>query len=217
MKISKGLKEQNIIIGNTYDKYGARNPLVRWIMKGFESTIDKFVNQVRPKDIHEVGCGEGYWTLRWIERGFKVKGSDFSNKIIEMAQTNAKRKNLSSNIFKTCSIYDLNSIEDSANLVVCCEVLEHLEQPEKALATLQSIANPYLILSVPREPLWSILNMARGKYLLSFGNTPGHIQRWSQKAFTQLASQYFDVLEVRTPIPWTILLCYIPNKSNNLP
>lgn len=213
MKISKGLKEQNIIIGNIYDKYGARNPVVRWIMKGFESALDQFVNQVQPNDIHEVGCGEGYWTLRWIEQGFKVKGSDFSNRIIEIARTNAINKDLPPTIFKTCSIYDLNPVEDSANLVVCCEVLEHLEYPEKALTILQSIANPYLIISVPREPLWSILNIARGKYLFHLGNTPGHIQRWSQKAFIRLVSQYFDVLTVQAPIPWTVLLCSLPDKS----
>jgi hypothetical protein len=29
---------------------------------------------------------------------------------------------------------------------------------------------------VPREPIWRIGNMARGRYLGDLGNTPGHIQ-----------------------------------------
>ena len=46
----------------------------------------------------------------------------------------------------------LDPAADSAELVVCCEVLEHLEHPEAALATLASLARPWLIASVPREP-----------------------------------------------------------------
>jgi hypothetical protein len=90
---------------------------------------------------------------------------------------------------------------------MCCEALEHLERPEQALHTLRSIADSYLIASVPREPLWSALNMVRGKYLRIAGNTPGHIQRWSQRAFIALVQNNFEVLEVPVPLPWTMLLC----------
>ena len=37
--------------------------------------------------------------------------------------------------------------------------------------------------------------------------TPGHIQNWSQSQFLSLVSRYFEVLEVRSPVPWTMLLC----------
>lgn len=207
MKIAGGITERGVIVGNAYDKYGSRNPVVRWIMRGFESALDELIGKINPCSIHEVGCGEGYWILRWSEQGIVARGSDFSDKVIELAQANAIDRGLSRHLFKTCSIYDLNPEQDAAELVVCCEVLEHLERPKDGLAALQAIASPYLITSVPREPLWSVLNMARGKYLTDFGNTPGHIQRWSQRTFIRLVSQYFDVLEVRTPLPWTMLLC----------
>ena len=101
---------------------------------------------------------------------------------------------------------------DAADLVVCCEVLEHLERPDDGLQVLQAIVSPYLIVSVPREPLWRALNMARGKYWKDRGNTPGHIQNWSQSQLLSLVSRYFDVLEVRSPVPWTILLCRCLDK-----
>mgnify|MGYP001222751036 CR=1 FL=1 len=207
MKIAGGITERGVIAGNTYDKYGSHNPVVRWVMRGFELALDELIGKVNPRSIHEVGCGEGYWVLRWSERGILVRGSDFSSKVIELAQANAMDRGLSRHLFRTCSIYDLKPEQDAAELVVCCEVLEHLERPEDGLMALQTIARPYLITSVPREPLWSVLNMARGKYLTDFGNTPGHIQRWSRRAFIRLVSHYFDVLEVRTPLPWTMLLC----------
>ncbi len=207
MKISGGLRENGVVVGNAYDKYGSRNPIARWLMQGFESALTELVDRVKPTSIHEVGCGEGYWTLKWVKEGIVARGSDFSSAVIDLARANATEHKLPTEIFKTCSIYDLSPALESADLVVCSEVLEHLERPEDGLNALQSIASPYLIISVPREPLWSAMNMARGKYWADFGNTPGHIQRWSQGQFLGLVSRYFDVEELRTPIPWTMLLC----------
>ncbi|MFH1965419.1 MAG: class I SAM-dependent methyltransferase [Acidobacteriota bacterium] len=207
MKISKGLTEDGIVVGNTYDKYGSSDPIVRWLMQGFKSAMTELVDKVNPVSIHEVGCGEGYWTLKWLEQGIDTRGSDFSSSVIELAQANASNRKLSVETFRVCSIYDLNPQEDVAQLVVCCEVLEHLEYPKAALQSLQAIANPYFIISVPHEPLWSVMNMARGKYWRHWGNTPGHIQRWSYRHFIALVSLHFEVIEIRSPMPWTMLLC----------
>lgn len=207
LKISGGLKEDGIVVGNAYNKYGSSNVIVRQIMAGFESVISGFVNKVAPESIHEIGCGEGYWTLKWLKQGINTRGSDFSQTVIEMAQLNALIMNYSKESFKVQSIYDLKSEVDAAQLIVCCEVLEHLEYPEEALKILATLVDPYLIISVPREPIWSVLNMIRGKYLNDWGNTPGHIQRWSKTEFVELVSRYFDILEIRSPLPWTVLLC----------
>lgn len=207
MKISEGLKEKGIVVGNAYDKYGSSNPIVRWMMQGFGAAMTELVDEIKPTSIHEVGCGEGYWTLKWLEQGIVARGSDFSRTVIELAQANALSQKLAVTTFKVCSIYNLKPETDAAHLVVCCEVLEHLDRPEDALQVLQAVARPYLIISVPREPLWSALNMARGKYWTDWGNTPGHLQRWSQHQFLTLVSRYFEVLEVRSPIPWMMLLC----------
>jgi hypothetical protein len=85
--------------------------------------------------------------------------------------------------------------------------MEHLEQPQRALQALQRITTSDLILSVPREPLWRVLNLARGKYVPALGNTPGHLQHWSRRGFISLASRFFDVVEVVSPLPWTMLHC----------
>jgi len=214
MKISGGLSEKGVVVGNTFDKYHSGNPIVRKIMRGFEAALLKLVADANPSSIHEVGCGEGYWVLRWHEQGLDVRGSDFSGTVIDLAKSNALEHDLTTDIFKQKSIYDLQSEWDSADLVVCCEVLEHLEQPQEALQVLQKISPKYAIFSVPREPIWSMLNVARGKYWSSLGNTPGHIQRWSQREFLTLVSQYFNVEQVSAPFPWTMLLCS-PKKDFN--
>jgi len=207
MKITGGTTERGVVVGNVYDKYASRNPLVRRIMRGFHGALDGLVAQARPRSIHEVGCGEGYWVLRWSEQGIDTRGSDFSEEVIRLARLNAAERGVDAGRFAVRSAYELDPARDAADLVVCCEVLEHLERPDEALRTLQGVARGHLILSVPREPVWRLLNLARGKYVADLGNTPGHVQHWSTGAFLRLVRGYFDVVEVRTPLPWTMALC----------
>jgi 2-polyprenyl-3-methyl-5-hydroxy-6-metoxy-1,4-benzoquinol methylase len=176
-------------------------------MQGFESSLSELVQIAQPGSIHEIGCGEGYWTLRWAEQGIPVRGCDFSEHAIALAKDNANSRGLPLEMFTIKSIYDLIAENDQADLMVCCEVLEHLEDPEAGLQALQRVVGRYLIVSVPREPIWCGLNLARGKYLKALGNTPGHIQHWSKSSFIRLVSKYFKVMEVRSPLPWTMLLC----------
>lgn len=105
------------------------------------------------------------------------------------------------------SIYDLEAKEDSADLIICCEVLEHIENPELALEKLYALDTSNYIFSVPREPLWCTLNFLRGKYLKDFGNTPGHIQHWSSREFIKMIEEAgFKIRLKRNPIPWTMIL-----------
>ena len=207
MKITGGTTERGVVVCNVYDKYASRNPLVRRIMRGFAGALDELVARAGARAIHEVGCGEGYWVLRWNDRGIDARGSDFSEEAIRLARLNAAERGLDASRFAVRSIYELDAARDAAELVVCCEVLEHLERPEEALRALQRVARGHLILSVPREPVWRLLNMARGKYLADLGNTPGHVHHWSTAGFLRLVRGYFDVVEVRTPLPWTMALC----------
>jgi 2-polyprenyl-3-methyl-5-hydroxy-6-metoxy-1,4-benzoquinol methylase len=207
IRIAGGAKDCGVVVGNYYNKYRSRNPIVKWMMNGFESSLSALVSKAAPASIHEVGCGEGYWVLRWNEQGFAARGCDFSDRVIDMARENAVNQGVSPSVFEARSIYDLRTVEDSADLVVCCEVLEHLEHPEVGLQALQRVVKQHMIVSVPQEPLWSVLNLARGKYIQSLGNTPGHIQHWSKQKFFDLVSQYFNIVEVRSPLPWTMLLC----------
>ncbi len=200
--------ENGVIAGNLYDKYGTKNPVARYLVNGFRTYLDGLVSGTGARDIHEVGCGEGSLCIDWAREGKTVRGSDFSEQVIGVARENASASGVDVR-FNACGIYELKPERDAAELIVCCEVLEHLERPEEALEVLARLAHPHLIVSVPREPVWSLMNLARGKYLSSLGNTPGHVQRWSRASFLRLLSSHVHVVKVVTPIPWTMALCRV--------
>lgn len=199
------VEENGVIAGNVTDKYGSKNPLVKRAMQGFNDALFELLALARVGMIHEVGCGEGHLSVKLAQAGYQVKASDFSGKIIDTARKNAALNQVKIQ-FKTSSVYDLNPSRDSAPLVMCCEVLEHLQAPDKAMKILRRLASPFLILSVPREPIWRTLNMLSGRHVKHWGNTPGHIQHWSKHAFVHMVSQYMDVIKVATPLPWTMVL-----------
>lgn len=204
--------EAGTVIGNTYDKYGTRNPIARRLMDGFLAKFDLLLEASGAEGVHEVGCGEGHLSIRMAEAGLTVRASDFSKQIISQAEKNASE--VGAHVaFKPASIYDLDPEEDAAELVVCCEVLEHLEEPERALSVLASLARPFVLVSVPREPLWRVLNVARGKYLRDWGNTPGHLQHWSKRQILNLLETRFDIIEESSPFPWTMVLCRVRNQD----
>ncbi len=204
------LLEDGIPVGNVYDKYHTRNPVAGWLMRGFLDAFSELVDVSGATAVHEVGCGEGELGIHLARRGLAVRASDFSVKIIDRARERAKQAAIAppgSLEFRTADLYRLNPETDAAPLIVCCEVLEHLDRPQAALESLAALARPYLLLSVPREPIWRILNLARGKYFTRLGNTPGHVQAWSRRGFLKLLARHVDVVATRSPLPWTMALC----------
>jgi len=191
--------------GDRTQKYISQNPIEKFLVTNFLSQVHKLVIKSAPNTIHEVGCGEGQIISKILNDKYSILGSDISEQCLALAE-----KELSSKInvsLINADIYKLNPINHSADLVICCEVLEHLSNPEEAMKILSSITKKYLILSVPREPIWRILNLMRFKYFNSLGNTPGHLQNWSKKKFIQFVSSYMNIDMIKSPLPWTILLC----------
>lgn len=194
---------------NFRDKYLKTNVISRYLIDGFFGGIESLVGRTKPdvRTAIEVGCGEGFSTQRIS--GYLGASVAFQALDVEADLVQAARRNNPSLKIDQGTIYDLKHPDRAFDLVFTLEVLEHLEHPEKALKEIKRIANKWLIISVPREPIWSAMNMARGKYWNDFGNTPGHIQRWSTSEFRRFIGSELKVIEMRTPLPWTILLCQV--------
>jgi ubiquinone/menaquinone biosynthesis C-methylase UbiE len=190
------------LVGNVYDKFGSKNPVVRYLMKGFLNTVTDFAKRTHAQSVLEVGCGEGHLVTHLFEQ--LPQETFFSACDLSLERISAiNRAKLS---FQVGSAYQLPYACRSFELVVCCEVLEHLEFPERALDELFRVSSRYVLVSTPREPLWRFLNVARLSYLKKFGNTPGHIQHFSRQSLTTLLETRGRIIGSATPLPWIVLL-----------
>jgi ubiquinone/menaquinone biosynthesis C-methylase UbiE len=196
---------EGTVTGNTYDKYGSKNPVVRRLMAGFQRSLDELFAAAAPQSVLDVGCGEGVLTRSWAERvPGPVVGIDLEDPAIQAEWEARQAPNLSYRVMKA---ENLPFADGEFALATAIEVLEHVPDPEHTLAEMARVARGgHLLVSVPREPLWRVLNMARGAYLKDLGNTPGHINHWSRRAFVRLLGEHGQVIEARSPFPWTMLL-----------
>jgi 2-polyprenyl-3-methyl-5-hydroxy-6-metoxy-1,4-benzoquinol methylase len=197
---------QTVPTGNTYDKYGSSNPLVRRLMAGFERTLDELFTVAAPRSVLDVGCGEGVLTERWARQlgDARVVGIDLHD---HKLAAEWRRRTHSGLEFLTVNVDRGLPFDDGEfDLVGAIEVLEHVADPERVVTEMARVANSYLLVSVPHEPLWRALNVARGAYLRELGNTPGHVNHWSKRAFVGMLSRHGRVSELRSPFPWTMLL-----------
>ncbi len=195
--------------GNTFDKYGSPNPVVRRLMAGFERTLEDLFARAAPESVLDVGCGEGVLTEQWARRlGERpVVGLDLEDPKLAGQWARRSAPNLS---FRTTDGGGLPFGDGEYDLVAAIEALEHIPDPEPTVAEMARVARGHLLVSVPHEPLWRMLNLARGAYVRDLGNTPGHVNHFSRRGFVALLSRHGEVIEARSPFPWTMLLVRVP-------
>jgi SAM-dependent methyltransferase len=193
-----------LVTGNTFDKYRSGNPIHRALVRGFIHSAQDMLSSIEPLDaMLEVGCGPGDLAAALFgpdgREGYI--GTDISREEIALAE-----KQHPHFAFQEASAYALPFADGSFDCVIACEVLEHLEDPHKALQEIARVTRTYALLSVPREPLWRMLNVLRGAYLRDLGNTPGHLQHWSKRRFLSDVRRHFDIVDVCFPLPWMMVV-----------
>jgi SAM-dependent methyltransferase len=200
-----GVTQEPVPTGNTYDKYGSTNPVVRRLMNGFESTLDELWHKAAPDSILDVGCGEGVLTAQWADKlgSGRIVGIDLDDPKLKAEWDKRQRSNLE---YRVEDATHLSYGDNEFDMSTAIEVLEHVPDPERTVSEMARVAKRWVLVSVPREPLWRGLNMARGAYWKDLGNTPGHINHWSKRSFVSMLSRYGTVEEARSPFPWTMVL-----------
>jgi ubiquinone/menaquinone biosynthesis C-methylase UbiE len=207
----------NFVEGNYEDKYNAGNPISQFLMTRFLTTFRLLLKTIKENNhistICEIGCGEGE-LLKILREYFphaEIFACDLSPNEIKKAKVNCKGLNIH---FSVQDAQQLNYKDKQFDLLVACEVLEHIPEPNKTISEMQRIGK-LAVVSMPIEPLWRVLNILRFKYLHDFGNTPGHLNHWSQRSFQkQLKLFHIFPLVMATPYPWQMYLVGLePNFS----
>ncbi len=194
----------NIPVGNLFDKYHSKNPLIKIILSKYYNDLNELIKEANPQSVLDVGCGGGYVTNLIKERNNQIliSGCDIGRDIINETQT--KYRDIP---FSVKDIYELNVGDNYVDCGMVTEVLEHLRNPKKAIREVKRISKDYCIFTVPREPIWRIANLLRLAYISELGNTPGHIQNFSIKDFEKLLRDVFKEVKVIKSSIWSIALC----------
>ena len=192
---------------DNFKKHTSKNPVQKFLINNFEKTIANEVKKLNVNSILDAGAGEGF-TLEYLRKrniGKTYEGIDFFGKAVEIGTK------IHPNItLKKESVYEMQYKNNSFDLVLSTEVLEHLEEPKKALKEIFRVSKKYVLLSVPNEPIFMGSNFLRGKNWSRFGNDIEHINHWTFWSFENFVKKYagvkLQVLSKKYPFPWTMLV-----------
>jgi 2-polyprenyl-3-methyl-5-hydroxy-6-metoxy-1,4-benzoquinol methylase len=167
----------------------------------FRARVVGHIAAERPGRVLEVGCGQG-WLLKAIADALpeaELHGLDIRPDVVGYA-----RELVPSAEVVVGNGERLPFEDASFDVVVCSEVLEHVNDPSSVLAEIDRVGRGVAVLSVPDEPWFWGANLARGKHLATLGNCPGHIHHWSGGSFARLLRPRYDRVSVERSFPWLI-------------
>lgn len=188
------------------------------IMKYYYDSLNRLFNIVSDEkeisSVLDVGCATGDVVSKIAIKA--PKASFLAIDIMEQAIAAAKKKYIKiENLHFETKDFLGENIVGKYDLVMCLQTLEHIEDfiLEDFIRKIFELAHQAVILSVPREPIWSLANICRFKYLSRFGNSPHHLQHWRKTTFEgfimKIARKFWKNAEIITLSPiklWTIVL-----------
>jgi ubiquinone/menaquinone biosynthesis C-methylase UbiE len=194
---------------SNFRKYTSRNPIQKYLVNNFLKTLFLCIDNLKIKKVLDAGCGEGFVLSEFKKRkiGDYLEGIDFSEEAL-----NTGKKLFPYLSLKKGDIYNMPYENNTFDIVICTEVMEHLKEPEKVMDEVVRVSKKYCLFSVPNEPLFMISNLLRGKNISMLGNDIDHVQHWSSRDFESMIRIRLDVLDVKKPFPWTIVLSKKKNK-----
>ena len=141
------------------------NPLrLEFILNNFDKSISK-------KNVLDIGCGGGLISESLAKKKAKVTGIDENICSIKQAKEHAKISSLKIKYINHSLDSFFNKNKKKFDLILCLEVLEHVNDVEKTLDKITKLLNPgaILILSTINRNLKSLI-FAKifGEYILNW-------------------------------------------------
>lgn len=167
------------------EKYKSKNPLKRSMVERLNyrilDIVGNIINNKADVRILDAGCGEGFIDRLIIDRypGVRITGLEFTKEAITIAKaTNPSVEYIQGDV---CN---MPFKDRSFDFVLCTEVLEHLQDPEKAMKEIMRVSTGRFLITVPNEPWFCIGNMIVLKNISRLGNPIDHINHWTKGSFT---------------------------------
>ena len=158
--------------------------------------------------IVDIGCGEGI-TLEKLVTLYpdrQIVGIDSEPENIDICQKHGLP-------IQYGTVFDLPFEDNAIDCVLFFEVIEHLDEPEKALAEIRRILKPggRLILIFPNDRMFMISRLLTGMVKEAFYDA-GHVMHWTPSKIRKAlkASGFSPVAQCNLPFPfWPISLHHL--------
>lgn len=163
--------------------------------------IAELAEDARPASVLEVGCGQGWLLARLADAlpDARLAGMDIREDAVAYARSLVPRADL-----RVADGARLPYGDGEFDLVICSEVLEHVDEPAAVLAEIRRVGGGSSVMSVPWEPYFWGANLVRGKYARTLGNCPGHIHHFTGGGFRRMLAGTFPHVEVYGSFPWLV-------------
>jgi len=142
----------------------------------------------------DLGCGEGYGSALLASRAASVVGVDVDVRAVDHAATAYGAPNLS---FSSASADDLSAYGDAAfDLVVCFELIEHVEAQERVIAEARRVLGEdgLLVCSTPERDVYRdrtgecnpfhVRELNLGEFRELLGSAFPNVALWAQQTLT---------------------------------
>ncbi len=170
-----------------HQKYTADNAIYQWHLRAFMTSLYEMVAATEPDTVLDAGCGEGFIIdyIKQRDARLRLTGVDLSEEAVDYARLHFGDRAT----FCTGNLYDLPFPDDAFDTVLCSEVLEHLDDPERAARELGRVARKYVVITVPREPYFKWFNDL-GRWL-GLSPDPGHVNFWTKETFQAFITRQY--------------------------
>lgn len=110
--------------------------------------IEQLMGDVHGKDILDAGCGEGYLSRFYSQKGAKVTGIDFSPNLISEAKQHSQNFDITYLVGDICQLEDFQP--NQFDIILCNLVLLNVDCLERSLQEFHRVLRPrgFLIFSV---------------------------------------------------------------------
>jgi len=89
----------------------------------------------------EVGCGTGFVSLYFAKRGYDTTCLDINQSILKITKRNFKKEKVKG-VFVSCDAQNLKFTDNSFDLVTSFGLLEHFQDPSKAIKEMVRVLKP---------------------------------------------------------------------------
>lgn len=188
-------------------KYQNTNRLQQYLLQRFLNKVGQMVADIPAQSVLDIGCAEGF-VLNSLQEKYshlQLTGIDVDQDAIARGRELFPRLHL-----QTGNGLQLDVPDNSYDLVLTLEIMEHLKQPELLLAEIRRVSKKHCLISVPHEPWFRLANLARGKNISRWGNDIEHINHWNPRSLPKLLrSNGFTIVEQQLPFPWMLYRCEV--------